>query len=166
MKTLQKTILLVLITLFSINCSKSDDIPAPTPTPVANDNFIKAKIDGVDYMVSGNAVTGAQNSIAFDFRSDISGGGTGMDFSIIGQAAVGTYNFTYNNVSTVGRLNYRLSNDIYSSGICNTSSGTLTIIAKNGKTIEGTFSFSGKKILGCAAAQKIITDGTFKITFI
>jgi heat shock protein HslJ len=163
MKTIKNTFAIFMITLLTISCSKSDDTAMPTPS---NDNFIKAKIDGVDCMVTGNAATGAQNSIAFDFRSDISGGGTGMDFSILGQANVGTYNFTYSNVSTVGRLNYRLNNDIYSSGICNTSSGTLTITAKNGKTIEGTFSFTGKKILGCAQAQKTITNGSFKITLI
>jgi hypothetical protein len=162
MKTLKNIIIISLITILLISCgSDSNSNSAPA---ASNSNFIKAKIDGVDYMVTGNAITGVQNSIAFDFRSDISGGGTGMDFSILGQAAVGTYTFNTSNVTTVGRLNYRLNSDIFSSGICATSSGTLTITAKNGSTIEGTFSFNGKKILGCAEAQKAITDGSFKMT--
>lgn len=166
MKTLKKIASIVLITLFSISCSHSDDSSTtPTPTPTVNDNFIRCKIDGVDYAATGTAVTGAQNSLAFDFRSDISGGGIGMDFSLNGQAAVGTYTPNYANATTIGRLNYR-SPDIYSSGICSTSSGTLTITAKNGKTIEGTFSFTGKKVLGCSSAAKTITNGTFKVTFL
>lgn len=166
MKTLKKIASIVLITLVSISCSHSDDSSTtPTPTPTVNDNFIRCKIDGVDYAATGTAVTGAQNSLAFDFRSDISGGGIGMDFSLNGQAAVGTYTPNYANATTIGRLNYR-SPDIYSSGICSTSSGTLTITAKNGKTIEGTFSFTGKKVLGCSSAAKTITNGTFKVTFL
>lgn len=166
MKTLKNTFAILLIALLSISCSNDDDNPADTTTPVVvNDNYIRCNIDGIAYAVSGAAVTGAQNSLAFDFRSDISSSGIGMDFSILGQAAVGTYSPNYSNASAVGRLNYR-SPDIYSSGICSTSSGTLTITAKNGKTIEGTFSFTGKKIAGCTSAAKTITNGTFKITFI
>lgn len=164
MKTLKNTFAILLITLISISCSHSDDSPAPTSP--SNDNFIRCKIDGVDYEVTGTAITGAQNSLAFDFRSDISGGGTGMDFSINGQAAVGSYSLTYSNATTAGRLNYRLNGDIYSSGICSTSSGTLTITSKNGNTIEGTFSFTGKKALGCSNAPKMITNGSFKVTLI
>lgn len=163
MKTLKNTLAILLLTLFSIACSNNDE--NPTPTPVANDNYIRCKIDGVNYQVTGTAVTGAQNSLAFNFRSDISGGGIGMDFSLNGQAMVGTYSPNYANATTIGRLNYR-SPDIYSSGICNTSSGTLTITTKNGNIIEGTFSFTGKKLLGCAEVAKSITEGTFKVTLI
>ncbi len=167
MKTLKNTFVILLITLLSISCSNNDNNPAVTTQPpvVINDNYIRCNIDGVAYAVSGAAITGAQNSIAFDFRSDISGGGIGMDFSLSGQAAVGTYSPNYLNASATGRLNYR-SPDIYSSGICSTSSGTLIITTKNGKTIEGTFSFTGKKIAGCTSAAKTITNGTFKVTFI
>lgn len=165
MKTLKNTLAILVLSLFSIACSNSDDNPTPTPTPIANDNYIRCKIDGVNYSVTGTAITGAQNSLAFDFRSDISGGGIGMDFSIKGQATVGIYSPNYANATTIGRLNYR-SPDIYSSGICNTSSGTLTITAKNGNTIEGTFSFTGKKVLGCDEAAKTISEGTFKVTLL
>lgn len=163
MKSILNSFAILFVSLLTISCNNDDD--PPTPTTATNDNFIKAKIDGVDYMVSGSAITGDQNSLAFNFRSDISGGGTGMDFSINGQAVVGTYALNYSNASTAGRLNYRLNGDIYSSGICSTSGGTLTITAKNQKTIEGTFSFTGKKALGCSDAPKVISNGTFKVTF-
>lgn len=167
MKTLKNTFAILLIALFAISCNNNDDNPSETSIPpvVANDNYIRCKIDGVAYAVSGAAITGAQNSNAFDFRSDISGGGIGMDFSLSGQAAVGTYTFNTTNVIAVGRLDYK-SPDIYSSGICTGSKGTLTINAKNGKTIEGTFSFTGKKLFGCSNPAKVISEGTFKVTFI
>lgn len=163
MKIIKRTFAILFISILALSCNNDDD--SSTPITTTNDNFIKAKIDGVDYMVTGAAITGDQNSLAFNFRSDISGGGTGMDFSINGQAAVGTYDLNYSNASTAGRLNYRLNGDIYSSGICSTSGGTLTITTKNQKTIEGTFSFTGKKALGCSDAPKVISNGTFKVTF-
>ncbi|WP_310558497.1 hypothetical protein, partial [Flavobacterium sp.] len=104
MKTLKNTFVILLITLLSISCSNNDNNPAVTTQPpvVINDNYIRCNIDGVAYAVSGAAITGAQNSIAFDFRSDISGGGIGMDFSLSGQAAVGTYSPNYLNASATG----------------------------------------------------------------
>jgi hypothetical protein len=161
MKNLKNIFAILIITLLTISCNKSDDPVAP---PASNGDFINATIDGVAYSASGTQIDSDQNTVAFNIRTDITGGGTGLDFSINGQATVGTYTFNTSNVTTVGRLNYRLNSDIYSSGICPTSSGTLTITAKNGSTIEGTFSFTGKKILGCAEAQKTITNGSFKIT--
>lgn len=152
--------------LNQFSCSKSTDTSATTISPTTNTNFIKAKIDGVDYMSTGANIMGDQNSLAFNFRSDISGGGTGFDFSINGIAAVGTYSPSYSNATTVGRLNYRLNSEIYSSAICSTSGGTLTITSKTDKTIEGTFSFTAKKVLGCSDAPKSITDGSFKVTFL
>ena len=165
MKTLKTKFAILLVTLLSISCSRSDDTPAATTLPVANDNYIRCNVDGIAYEALGAAVIADQNSVAFNFRSDISGGGTGIDVSVNGQAAVGTYTLNYSTASTAGRLNYRLSGDIYSSSICSTSVGTLTITSKNNKTIIGTFSFSGKKILGCSNAAKVITTGTFKVTF-
>lgn len=168
MKTIQTTIAILFITLFSISCSSSDDNPAPAPTAPAatNNNFIRCKIDGLAYEAPVNNILADQNTVAWNFRSDISDGvsGIGLDFSINGQAAVGTYTFNTTNVTTVGRLNYK-SPDIYSSGICTGSNGTLTITTKNGNTIEGTFSFTGKTFLGCSNPAKSITAGTFRVTF-
>jgi Family of unknown function (DUF6252) len=166
MKTLLKTFAILFISLLIFSCSNDDD-NTTTPTPTTSTSFIRCKIDGVAYEAPVADILADQNEIAWNFRSDISGGASniGLDFSITGQAAVGTYTFNTTNVMTVGRLNYR-SPDIYSSGICTGSNGTLTITAKNGKTIEGTFSFTGKKIAGCTSAAKVITDGTFRVTFL
>lgn len=163
MKTFKTTFAILIIALLSFSCNKDDD--NSTPTPSGNDNFIRCKIEGVNYEALGNAILVDQNTVAFNFRSDISGGGTGLDFSINGEPTVGTYNFNGANVTTVGRLNYKMEGTTYSSGICTTTSGTLTIVTKNGKTIEGTFSIAAKRAIGCLDAPKLITDGTFKITF-
>ena len=84
--------------------------------------------------------------------------------AIKGVPTVQSYTCNSSNVSTVGRLQYQ-SPDSYSTAFCSTSSGTVTITSVNGNTIEGTFSFSGKRILMCTAAAKVITNGTFKITY-
>lgn len=164
MKTLQKIFVILFISLLTISCSNDDD-NSTTPTPTPSTSFIRCKIDGVAYEAPVANILADQNSVAWNFRSDISDGvsGIGLDFSINGQAAVGTYTFNTTNVTTVGRLNYR-SPDIYSSGICTGSNGILTITAKNGNTIEGTFSFTGKTFLGCANPAKSITEGTFRVT--
>ncbi len=165
MKTIFKTLAILFISILSISCNNDDDNSSSDSPQPTNDNFIRATVDGVFYEATGTAVTGDQNALAFNFRSDISGAGTGFDISINGQAAVGTYALNYSNAATAGRLNYKLNGDIYSSGICNTSSGTLTISAISGKTIVGTFAFTGKKALGCSSPAKVITNGAFKVTF-
>lgn len=167
MKTIKNTFAILLLTIFTISCNNDDNLPTPILPVIPSNSFIRCTIDGVAYEAPIANILADQNEVAWNFRSDISGGasGIGLDFSINGQAAVGTYAFNTTNVMTVGRLNYR-SPDIYSSGICSGSNGTLTINAKNGKTIEGTFSFTGKKIAGCTSAAKVITDGVFRVTFI
>jgi hypothetical protein len=164
MKTLKNTIAILLISLLAICCNNDGD-STTNPTPTSSNNFIRCKIDGVAYEAPVTNILADQNELAWNFRSDISGNasGIGLDFSITGQATVGTYTFNTTNVATVGRLNYRSPN-IYSSGICAGSYGTLTITSKNGNTIEGTFSFIGKTFLGCDNPAKSITEGTFRVS--
>ena len=167
MKTLKlKHIFSVLVmAILVVSCSSNNDETA-VPAPTANSNFIKAKIDGVVYEAAVGSIMADQNEIAWNVRSfNTAAGISGMDFAIMGQARVGTYTFNSSNLTTVGRLQYR-NPDIFSSAICPTSSGTLTISAKNGNTIEGTFNFTGKKLLGCDKAAKTITEGSFKIAFL
>jgi hypothetical protein len=161
MKTILTAITILCITL-SISCNKDD---GETPNSSVNENFIKAKIDGVSYEVTGTALHGSLDEDGFDLDSRNSTS-TGMDFYIIGNIAVGTYNFSTANVTTQGRLNYRLTGENFTTGFCSVSNGTLTITAINGKTIEGTFSFMGSSMSeSCASpSTKTVTEGTFKIT--
>lgn len=158
-------VILVAITFLSISiiasCSK-EDAPAPTnPLPTANTNFIRALIDGVAYEATGAQVTTLSDATAFNINSDASG--TGFALSIMGVPSVGSYSLTNSNGSTVGQLRYK-SPDLYLTAKCS-GSGTLTITAKNGNIIEGTFSFTGYKFIGlCSEPTKLITNGTFKVT--
>lgn len=88
-----------------------------------------------------------------------------MDFYILGEATVGTYTFTPGSSMTVGRLNYRLNHENFSSGFCSVSGGTLTITSKNGNTIQGSFSFNASSMSESCANPSIavVTEGTFKI---
>jgi hypothetical protein len=177
-KTIKYTFAVLILSLFAFSflitsCGGSDDdaptpTPAPAPTPVStNDNFIRCKIDGVSYEATGAQIVADQNELAFNIRSFNSASGIeGMDFSIMGQAVVGTYSFNSSNLTTVGKLQYRSPTIIFSSAKC-TSTGTLTITAKNGNTIEGTFSFTGKNLIAlCSEPTKTISEGTFKITLL
>ncbi len=161
MKIISKTISILFILLVTISCNKSND-----DTSTANDNFIRAKVDGVPYEALGSGLHGSLDSVGFDLDSRNSSG-TGMDFYIIGEANVGTYSFSTANVTTQGRLNYRLTGENFTTGFCSVSNGTLTITAKNGRTVEGTFSFMGSSMSqSCGSpSTKSITEGTFRITF-
>lgn len=164
MKTLKNTLAILLITLLSFSCNNDDD-NSTNQIPSTSTDFIRCKIDGIAFEATGANIIADQNEIAFNMNSDVRSGGIGMDFSFFGQAAVGTYTVNPSNLMTVGRLQYR-SPDIYSTGVCAGSNGTLIITSKNGNTIEGTFNFSGKKIALCGEPAKVITEGTFRITLL
>lgn len=164
MKTLKNTFATMLIALLTISCNNDDDsVATPAPAPATNTNFIRAKVDGVDYQAIGTQITTLTDASAFNFRSDAATG-IGMDFSIMGTPTVGTYTLNSSNGSTVGQLRYK-SPSLYTTARCAASGGTLTITARNGNTIEGTFSFTGRTLTAdCSQIPKTVTEGTFKIT--
>lgn len=162
MKTLKKTFAILLLVSVTFSCSK-DDAPAPAENqlPTASTNFIRASVDGIAYEAIGAQVTTLSDASAFNINSDATG--TGFALSIMGAPSVRSYSLTNANGTTVGQLRYK-SPDLYLTAKCS-GSGTLTITAKNGNTIEGTFSFTGFKFIGaCAEPTKSITNGTFKVT--
>jgi len=162
MKTIFKTITVLLIFLLTYSCGSDD---SSSTSPSANDNFIRANVDGIAYEVTGSALhANIDEGYGLDIDSRNSSG-TGMDFYIIGDGSVGTYNFSTANVTTQGRLNYRLSGENFTTGFCSVSNGTLTITSKTGNTIEGTFSFMGSSMSeSCATpSTKTVTNGTFKV---
>ena len=162
MKTLKNTFAALVIALVTFSCNNDDD-NSTTPTPSTNDNFIRAKVDGIDYEATGAQITTLTDASAFNFRSDAATG-IGMDFSIMGTPTVGTYTLNSTNGSTIGQLRYK-SPALYTTARCAASGGTLTITAKNGNTIQGTFSFTGRTLTAdCAQIPKTVTEGTFRIT--
>ena len=162
MKIFKTTFAILIIALLSFSCNKDDD--NTTPTPVANDNFIRCIVDGVAYEITGNQIFNYKDASGFNISYNNTLSTTGIDMAIAGEPIVKTYTFNNTNLTTVGRLQFA-SPDIYTTAFCADVSGTLIITAKNGNTIEGTFSFSGKRLLMCTQPAKTITEGTFKITY-
>ncbi len=165
MKILNVITVVMIATILISSCSKEDDNEAKNDFTSQNDNFIRAKVDGVNYEVTGAKIYLFKGVNSFVIKFDESFASTGIDINMAGEPTVKTYNLNSNNFVTVGRIVYK-SPDVYSSGFCDTSSGTLKITSKNGNTIEGTFSFTGKRLGYCDQLAKTITDGTFKATFL
>jgi len=160
MKTIKTTFVVLFTAVLSISCNKSDD----NPSPPANDNFIRCKVDGVNYEITGNQIYNYKDTSGFNIGFNNAILTSGIDMALSGIPMVQTYTCNPSNITTVGRLQYR-SPDIYSTAFCSDSSGTVIITSVNGNTIQGTFSFSGKRLLLCTQAATVITDGTFKITY-
>lgn len=162
MKTKMIKIALIVCITLGISCSGSSN---DSGAPAINDNFIRAKVNGVQYEATGTGLHGGMDGTGFDLDSRNSSG-TGMDFYVIGPANPGTYTFSTSNVTTQGRLNYRLNHENFTTGFCGVSNGTLTITSNNGTTIQGTFSFTGSSMsVSCASpSTKIVTEGSFKVT--
>jgi hypothetical protein len=160
-KKLMKTIFILFITLFAHSCTSDND----SSTAAVNDNFIRAKVNSVSYEASGSELHGSIEETGFDLDSRNTNR-TGMDFYIVGEINVGTYTFSTSNVTTQGRLNYRLSGENFTTGFCSVSNGSLTITSINGKVYEGTFSFTGSSMsVSCATpSTTTVTEGTFKVT--
>lgn len=74
--TFKNTFAVLIMTLLSMSCNSNDYNPAttPTPTPVSNNNFIRCNIDGVAYKAPVANILADQNTVAWNFRSDIAGG--------------------------------------------------------------------------------------------
>ncbi len=161
-KKILKFKFILILALATLSCSKNEN-NSTTPSTEINDNFIRCKVDGVAYEITGNQIYNYKDASGFNIGFKNTVLTTGIDMALSGIPIVQTYTCNPSNVSTVGRLQY-LSPDIYTTAFCS-SSGILTITSVNGNTIQGTFNFSGKKILMCTQAAKVITDGTFKITY-
>ena len=164
MKTIKTTIALLALSIFTISCSKEENINDTNIPNIINDNFIRAKVDGVNYEVLGNKIYSYKYANGFIIRFDGAYNNTGIDMDFRGEPTVKTYNISSANFIEIGRIVFK-NPEIYSSGFCDSSAGTLVITSKIGNTIQGTFAFTGKKLFYCNQAAKNITNGTFKVTF-
>jgi hypothetical protein len=152
---------ILFVAMITISCNKDDDNSSAT---VANDNFIRCKVDGVAYEITGDQIFNYKDASGFNITFDNTVLTTGIDIALAGIPTVQTYTCNSTTLTTVGRMQYH-NPDIFTTAFCATSSGTVTITSVNGKTIEGTFAFSGKRLLMCTQPSKVITEGSFKITY-
>ena len=155
---------ILIITLLSFSCSKSDDSSTPA-TPTA-DYFLKAKIDGVQYQTdAAYRVLASNTDDRITITSILS---DGRNFEIIVDYPTGTGDYSFPapiTSSYFGSLKYgdtSATNAIWGTNGCPGTTGTLTITALSMTEISGTFSFTGKKTGNCADAPKVITEGSFK----
>ena len=166
MKTIKKTIAILSLVLLTFSCSK-DDSPDPIvpPPTAANTNFIRCTVDGVPYEITGNQVYNYKDAAGFNIAFNNTVLNTGIDMAIKGVPAVRTYTCNSSNYTTVGRLQYQTPDTTYTTAFCSGDTGIVTITSVNGNTIEGTFNFTCRGIAMCHLAAKVITNGTFKITY-
>jgi hypothetical protein len=170
MKTLQ-TIgksLVIAASFFAVASCGGDDDPAPAPVvPVpANTSFVTGKVDGSPFtsLIFGTSTascskggSGADSFVTI-LGADLSA--NSITVFLKGSLAVGTY--TVNN-TTESLLNYSPGSGerAYSTGECESASGTITVTVSDATHIEGTYSFVGKDPENCGAT-KTITEGVFK----
>jgi hypothetical protein len=164
MKNILITLAILFIALSIISCNKDDDSNPSTPLPATKDNFIRCKVDGIAYEITGDQIFNYKDASGFNIAYKNTIATTGIDIALFGVPIVQTYTCNSTNLTTVGRLQYDSPN-IYSTAFCATSLGIVTITSVNGNTIQGTFSFSGKRLLMCIQPSKVITEGSFKITY-
>ena len=160
MKTLKNTFTILFISILTLSCSSDDDSSGTTP----NDNFIRAMIDGVAYEITGDQIFNYKDASGFNIAFKNTVLTTGIDIALIGVPTVQTYTCNNTNLTTVGRLQYH-SPDLYTTAFCGDTSGIVTITSVNGNTIQGTFNFTAKGLAMCSEPAKVITNGTFKITY-
>ncbi len=160
MKSISKTISILIILFMIISCNNNDDSSTST-TP--DGYFFKSKINNVQFNAvvpefgaskSGNVITIACVQGIHKFQIKIT--------NPIGNG-VGTYTIPTTTASTVV-LTYEDDTATYTSGNCGTT-GTLTITSVANNQISGTFSFNGQKSGVCPQPQKNITEGSFKAIY-
>ena len=162
MKTISKTISILLMLFVTISCNDDDSSSSTTPT-TPEGYFFKSKINNVQFNAvvpefgaskSGNVITIACVQGIHKFQIKIT--------NPIGNG-VGTYTIP---ATTTGNVILTYEDDVatYASGNCGTT-GTLTITSVANNQISGTFSFNGQKSGACPQPQKNITEGSFKAIY-
>jgi hypothetical protein len=164
MKTLKTTFKTLIILLFTISCSKSDDLGS-TPAPTTSDNFFNATVDGGTPFQArgGQVIAGKSNGATPRITVTTSIAGVG-NFQITLDNPVGVSIYTIGTAGYTLKFEHGISGEsaIYSSYSCSGLTGTLTITALSDTEISGTFSFTAKKGGACGVAAKQITNGSFK----
>ena len=168
MKLLKNIFAILLVTFFFISCGGDDDNETPDTTPITG-NFMKAKIDGVDYNADAIRVLAGQTSNRITIASALA---DNRNFEIVLNypTGVGTYSipvpadkdYTLKLVYGDGNA----STSLFSAGACSSTTGTLVITSMTERYVAGTFSFTAKKAGDCSATAKVITEGSFRAGFL
>ena len=165
MKTLSiKTIIVLFIctTLF-LSCSNNSD----DDSPGGSDEFLTAKIEGVNFSASTSPATIIGATISNGVLAVQGGDNSGntISFQVFGYNGTGTYK-TGDALTSTNQIMYITINPVATWGssgvtsITGISPGIIEITSEDGITIEGTFSFEGYN--ADDMSTKNITEGKFK----
>lgn len=170
MKTIKKfsaVVALTMMTIFS-SCSSSDS--GGSGNIPATGSYINAKIDGASFttLISGvSAASATRSGTGADTLIIVLGSSlstNSVNLSLYGISTTGTYTLNSSSDSVMAYVD-STSSVAYGTGICEGSTGTLTVTYLDATKIEGTFTFTGKDGENCAAAAKNVTEGSFRGVF-
>jgi hypothetical protein len=170
MKNVNKLSLILFLAIAGILTSCSSDSSSGSGGP-ATGSYITAKVDGASYTTVINGVSAASASrsgsgastLIMVLGSNLTS--NSVSINLFGVTAPGTYTVNSSSDSVMSYVEAS-SSIAYGTGICDGSTGTITVTTLTDTKIEGTFSFSGKDGENCASAAKSITNGSFRGVFV
>lgn len=150
MRAIHFVVAFICITV-SFSCSKDN-------TAVLAPPFMDAKVDGA--AVQFNSYSAVQNgsNLQINGTSTAANANIALSINSYSSGQTGTYNIGAGNFNTA---TYSDPTGGYSAGTSG-GSGTVTISANNGSSIDGTFTFTAVNL---TSKTKVITEGRFKIYF-
>lgn len=161
------------LSMVVLSCS-SDDDGGSSGGSVPNGTYIKAKVDGTQYVtyniqgfsagVATSTGSGAGRLIMVTGSNDM-GGETAFSVNLVGINATGEYQIGPDSDSTLAFVLTGGSGVSYDTSDCAGATGTINITTLNDTKVEGTFSFTGKDDENCTDS-KSITSGSFRGEFL
>lgn len=182
MKTIKKSSLVFAIAVASIFSSCSKDDGGSSISVPATGSYINAVADGRDFTtvyagqnsaIASKSGTGDQTLIQIGGNSISNLSTTGADSSTIfinlyGITTTGTYTVSSSTDGNVIGYTFipsgQTTGDVYTTGVCEGSTGTITITSFTATQVEGTFSCNAKKAETCDGS-KSISQGSFRGVF-
>lgn len=156
MKNIKQFFILTLVFALFMGCSSNDDT-----TNDNNDSFyMRAKIDGVPYEVTGDLLCTYASIVTFNIQSAKTEGQEGITLTILpNNIAVQNYNMQQS-TSAIVTGQYYLNDDSYTTQLTNEGSITIQEYNPETKVVKGVFSFKAKDLSG--NVTKNITNGSFR----
>lgn len=169
MKTIKKLSVVVALTMMTIfsSCSSSDSGGGAPATG----SYITAKINGASFttLISGvSAASASKSGTGADTLIMVLGSSlstNSVNINLYGITATGTYTLNSSSDSVMAYVESATSK-AYGTGICDGSTGSITVTYLDATKIEGTFTFTGKDGENCDAAAKNVTEGKFRGVFV
>jgi hypothetical protein len=161
------------LSMLALSCSSSDDDGGGGGGSTPSGTYIKAKVDGTQYVtyniqgfsagVATSSGSGSGRLIMITGGNDMNGN-TAFSINLLGINATGTYDIGPDSDSTLAFVMTGGSGVSYDTSNCAGATGTINITTLNDTKVEGTFSFTGKDDENCTDS-KSVTSGSFRGEF-